>query len=244
MARLALISDTHGNDVALETVLEDIERIGVDEVVCLGDVVLGGPQPRETLERLHGAGIRTALGNSDVVMLEMSPDSPEQLSDYWLEVREWQLGQLEDSHLQLIRDFEPVIELELAGTRLVCFHASPKSCYDLLMPDLEGASLAPFLGVDGADLLAGGHAHVQWTRQIGDATYVNPGSVGLGFGRPGPSQRLDLPPVAEYALVVVDDLGLSIEFRRVPYRFTDVERTTRASGRPHADKWIEQWASW
>ena len=41
--RLALISDIHGNDVAFAAAMADVERVGVDVVVCLGDVAQGGP---------------------------------------------------------------------------------------------------------------------------------------------------------------------------------------------------------
>jgi len=49
--RLALISDQHGNDVAFRVALEDVERLGVEEILCLGDVVQGGTEPA-TVESL------------------------------------------------------------------------------------------------------------------------------------------------------------------------------------------------
>ena len=66
--------------------------------------------------------------------------------------------------------------------RLLLFHGSPRSYDDVLLPELGGEALEPFLGHDAA-LLAGGHTHLQWTRRIGDALYVNPGSVGLSYDR-------------------------------------------------------------
>ena len=55
-ARLALISDQHGNDVAFRAAVEDVEQLGVEEIVCLGDVVQGGVQPAQTLDRLPNLG--------------------------------------------------------------------------------------------------------------------------------------------------------------------------------------------
>ena len=54
--RLALISDQHGNDVAFSAVLADVERLGVEEIVCLGDVVQGGTEPAQTLDRKGAHG--------------------------------------------------------------------------------------------------------------------------------------------------------------------------------------------
>ncbi|HNQ95372.1 MAG: metallophosphoesterase family protein [Anaerolineales bacterium] len=42
--RIAVISDMHGNNLALEAVLADIKRQGTDQLVCLGDAIQGGPQ--------------------------------------------------------------------------------------------------------------------------------------------------------------------------------------------------------
>ena len=75
--RVALISDQHANDVAFRVALEDVERVGVEEVVCLGDVAQGGSQPAETFDRLATLGCETVLGNADALLLEVPADSPE-----------------------------------------------------------------------------------------------------------------------------------------------------------------------
>jgi predicted phosphodiesterase len=48
--RIALISDLHGNEVALTAVLDSIGRAGVDQIVCLGDVATLGPRPGFVLQ--------------------------------------------------------------------------------------------------------------------------------------------------------------------------------------------------
>ena len=176
--RLALISDQHGNDVAFRAALDDVERLGVQEIVCLGDVVQGGTEPAQTLDRLASLGCETVLGNADAFLLEVPADSPEPVTERQLEVREWTLSQLTSSHLEQIRSFAPVVRRELDGGPLLLVHGSPRSYDDVLLPELGGEALEPFLGHD-ATLLAGGHTHLQWTRRIGDALYVNPGSVGI-----------------------------------------------------------------
>ena len=213
-ARLALLSDQHANDVAFRAALADVERLGVDEIVCLGDVAQGGTEPAQTLDRLAALGCETVLGNADAFLLEVPADSPEPVTERQLERREWTLSQLSSSHLEQIRSFAPVVRRELDGVSLLFFHGSPRSYDDVLLPELGGEALEPFLGHDAA-LLAGGHTHLQWTRRIGDALYVNPGSVGLSYDR-----HTD-PPVlrslAEWALVTVSDGAVAVEFRQAPY---------------------------
>ncbi len=51
--KLALIADIHGNLFALDAILEDIRHRQIEQVLCLGDVASGGPQPCEVLQRLR-----------------------------------------------------------------------------------------------------------------------------------------------------------------------------------------------
>jgi predicted phosphodiesterase len=236
--RLALISDQHGNDVAFRATLADVERLGVEEIVCLGDVVQGGAEPAQTLDRLAALGCETVLGNADAFLLEIpADDSPEPITERQLEVRDWTLSQLAPSHLEQIRSFAPVVRRELDGVSLVLFHGSPRSYDDVLLPELGGEALEPFLGHD-AGLLAGGHTHLQWTRRIGDALYVNPGSVGVSYDRhPDPPVPR---PFAEWALVTVADGAVAVEFRQVPYTVEDFRAAAERSGRPYADEFVAQ----
>jgi predicted phosphodiesterase len=237
--RLALISDQHANDVAFRAALEDVERVAVDEIVCLGDTTQGGTQPAQTLDRLASLGCETVLGNADALLLEVPTDSPEPITERLLEVREWTLSQLDAAHLEQIRSFSPVVRRELDGVSLLFFHGSPRSYDDVLLPDLGREALEAFLGHDAA-LLAGGHTHRQWTRRIEDGIYANPGSVGIAYDwhREPPLVRAQ----AEWALVTVADGEVAVEFRHVPYSVEDVRAAASRSGRPHADEWAAQWA--
>jgi predicted phosphodiesterase len=236
--RLALISDQHGNDIALRAALEDVDRLEVEEIVCLGDVVQGGAQPAETIDRLAVHAVETVLGNADAFLLEVPTDSPEPVTERQLEVREWTLSRLRPDQLERIREFKPVVRRELDGVPLLLFHGSPRSYDDVLLPELAGDALEPFLGHDAA-LLAGGHTHLQWTRRIGDALYVNPGSVGISYDRH--QDPPTLRALAEWALVTVADGSVGVEFRQVPYPVEEVLAAALESGRPYADEWAAQW---
>lgn len=237
--RLALLSDQHANDVAFRAALEDVERLGVEELVCLGDVAQGGAEPAQTLDRLASLGCETVFGNADALLLEVPADSPEPITEQLLEVREWTLSQLGPSHLEQIRSFKPVVRRELEGASLCFFHGSPRSYDDVLLPELSGEALEPFLGHD-AQLLAGGHTHLQWTRRIAAGLYVNPGSVGISYDRHAPEPP-DLRPLAEWAFATVEDGAVAVEFRQVPYAVEEVQAAAKRSGRPHADDWAAQW---
>ncbi len=206
---LALVSDIHGNDTALAAVVLELERLGIERVVCLGDAVQGGPQPREVLDRLATLGWPVILGNADDFLLEVQADSPEQITEAQLERRLWTLAQLEPRHLEQMRSFVPTLDIDLdGGLTLRAFHGSPHSYDDVLLPETADAQVEHLLGGSGVDLLAGGHTHLQWTRYVDGALYVNPGSVGLAYDRHDEDPQP--VPVAEYAVVT----GGSVEFRR------------------------------
>jgi predicted phosphodiesterase len=181
----ALLSDIHGDAAALESVLVELRQAGSDHGIVLGDVAQGGDEPVAVLDRLAALGWPVILGNADDFLLEVSADSPEEITAAQLAKREWTLEQLEPRHLEQIRLFHRTYEHE----GLLAFHGSPRSYDDILLPVTEDD--APWRA-EGYALLAGGHTHTQWARRIGDALYVNPGAV------------------PEYAVVT----NTSVEFRR------------------------------
>src|SRR5580704_4189608 len=68
--RIALISDIHGNYLALEHVLEDARAAGVDRFACLGDVATLGPRPGEVVRKLRELQCPVILGNHDDFLLD------------------------------------------------------------------------------------------------------------------------------------------------------------------------------
>jgi len=196
----ALVSDIHGNARALEAVLAELERFGVDDGVVLGDVAQGGEEPAAVLDRLADLGWPVILGNADHFLLEVPTDTNEQITEEQLARRDLSLSQLDQRHLDQIRSFHPTYE----RYGLLAFHGSPRHFEDVLLPDTEDVS--PWQ-VERGGLLAGGHTHFQWTTRIGDAVYVNPGSVGLSVYRWNDRRPLEH---AEYAIVYGD----AVEFRR------------------------------
>lgn len=197
----ALLSDIHGNMRAFDAVLAELSGFGIDDGLVLGDVAQGGDEPAEVLDRLAELDWPVILGNADQFLLDAGI---EDASDDLLAKREWSLAQLDERHLAQIGAFHPTYERD----GLLAFHGSPRNFDDILFPDTDDVS--PWQ-VDGYALLAGGHTHFQWTTRIGDAPYVNPGSVGVPVYRW--NDRRPLEHVADYALVH----DHAVEFRRCAY---------------------------
>jgi predicted phosphodiesterase len=215
--RVALISDLHGNEVALEAVLADIGRHGVDRIVCLGDTATLGPRPEAVLARLRDLGCPCIVGNHDAFMLD-----PELIRSYRetpqivLDSVDWCRDRLSTQDLDFIRSFVPTLDLELgAGARLFLFHGTPRSHMEDLLCTTPPAQLDEMLGGHTATVMACGHTHIQMLRQHRGTLIVNPGSVGLSFEQHVDGKAPTLLPYGEWASVEANDVGVEVRLHRV-----------------------------
>ena len=236
--QIAIISDIHGNDVALDAVLADLERHAVDRVVCLGDAVQGGPQPAQVVSRLRALGCPVVMGNADAWLISgqdsgREPISPERQARMDV-VREWMLSCLTPGDRAFIADFQPTVTIETGvGPRLLCFHGSPASFDDVILPTTPEDAFQRLLGGYGGSILTGGHTHLQQVRRLGDYFFFNPGSVGLAYSHQQEDEaafRVD--PWAEYAVLSAEPGRLGLDFRRVSFDVAELLRAYRAGGHP------------
>jgi predicted phosphodiesterase len=231
--RIALFSDVHGNGVAFRAMLDDLGGQQVDTGVCLGDHAQGGPEPAQTLELLRELGWPAVMGNSDHFLLSFD-FGEEAVTEAQIENAKWSQSQLPDDLLEFHQSFPPTVEVDLEGRMLLAFHATPRSREEIVGPWMEEEEFRePFDGLS-ATVFAGGHTHQQWARRLGDAYYINPGSVGLPVDhlQSGPTRA---EVAAEYAILTVDGPGIGVEFRRVPFDADEVIRSVEESGMPNPE---------
>ncbi len=240
--RIALISDIHGNLFALEAVLASLARAAVDQVVCLGDVVLFGPQPRATLAKIQTLGCPVVMGNTDAWALDPQPHPIRNAeSAFFNAIELWGAAQLTVADQADIRTFQSTVSLALdTETTLLCYHGSPKSYHDHIVATTPNAQIDVLLGEQTARLLAGGHTHAQYVRRYQDKLLLNPGSVGLPYETLADGTTRN-PPWAEYAIVEWQEGNLEVSLRRVPYNIDPLLEAVRTSGMPHGDWWSKDW---
>lgn len=222
--RLALLSDIHGNAIALDAVLADIAALGgADEYWVLGDLVALGPQPVTVLERLQGLPtVRFTRGNTDVYIAtgeRPPPFSADVTADISLlpifeevaQTMAWTQGALAMTGWLPFLDTLP-LEQRLTlpdGTRLLGVHASPgQASGPGIRPDYPQTEIAERIAGCDADLLCVGHTHWPMKVRIGETQVVNLGSVSN-------PQTPDL--CAWYALLEAEPTGYQISHRQVIY---------------------------
>jgi len=215
--RIALFSDVHGNQLALQAVLRDIRALGVDMTAFLGDAATLGPRPREVLHTLKELQCPCIMGNHDEFLLE-----PDLVLRYTsvpviVEAIQWCSEQLTPDDVNFVRSFQRQLEIPLPGERrLLLFHGSPLCHTTDLLATTPPEQLEEQLGPKRADVMAGGHTHIQMLRQHRGIWLVNPGSVGMPFREYVSGARPEIQPYAEYAIVNAQETGIGVELRRVP----------------------------
>jgi putative phosphoesterase len=241
--RVAILSDIHGNLVALEAVLTDLALEPPDQMICLGDVAATGPEPQATIDRLEHTGCRVVMGNTDAWLLDPQPEAGNDEDARRIEAIDfWCAAQLSRANREYLATFQPTVEVELGDdTTLLCFHGSPTSNTDVLLATPPEEELDRLFAGRRAAVMAGGHTHQPMIRRHRGMLIVNPGSVGLPFERGPAAGQVRNPPWAEYALIRWNSGQLGVELRRVPIDSEAVIERALASGMPHAEWWAEGW---
>lgn len=238
--RLALISDVHGNRVALDAVIADGTRHGVDAWWALGDLVAIGPEPVETLERLRDLpGVEFVRGNTDRYVVSGARPAPHaedverdpSLRPLFLSVEAsfaWTRDQMKTADIAWLGALPAQQRTVLRdGTRLLGIHASLRSDDGPgITPALADRELAALLAGADTDVVCGGHTHQATDRQLGATRVINLGSV---------SNPITSDLRASYVIVDDDPGGHRIRHRRVDYDHEAVAARIRASGHPEAE---------
>lgn len=246
--QIAIISDIHGNCLAFDAALADLRRQAIDQIVCLGDAVQGGPQPVEVVARLRDLAGPVVMGNADAWLLSgqetgNEPISPERRIELDA-VREWSLSQLSPADHAFIGAFQPTVSVTAeTGQQLLCFHGSPASFDDVILPSTPAAEFQRLLGGQAASIFTGGHTHLQWLRRLGDGFYFNPGSIDGTHNHEQDDSGFRADAWAEYAVLTLEAGRLGLEFRRVPYDAGALIQIYRSSGRPYADDAAAQYGT-
>jgi putative phosphoesterase len=240
--RLAVISDIHGNTLALQAVLDSIAANPVDRIVCLGDLAVNGYDPAGAIDRIAELNCPVVRGNTDDFLINGFPEAFFAQGDAAIRraFADWTIAQIAPRHRAFLETLAPFTDIDLDGVSVCCYHGSPSSYNDPILPDTPSERLDTwFTGID-APILIGGHTHRQMLRRWNGRTIINPGPVSLTFERLPARQRSNRP-WTEFAIVTSDRGEIQIGFRYLPLDLNALAAAARKSGMPHADWWLKGW---
>ncbi|MFC6827117.1 metallophosphoesterase family protein [Halopelagius fulvigenes] len=207
--RVGVISDVHGNRVALDAVLSEMPD--VDALVNAGDVVGYNPWPAECVEAMRERDVPTVMGNHDRAVASGTAFRFNSMAAAGVE---YARERLDDDALAWLENL-PDERLACDG-RVKLVHGHPEDPDRYTYPDEFSARM---LGDE--DVLVLGHTHVQGHETFDEGVVMNPGSVG---------QPRDGDHRAAYAVVDLDDL--TVEEHRVDYDIEEVVEAVEEAGLP------------
>ena len=181
--RFVVFSDVHGNLPALEAVLADVERRGIADVMCLGDLVGYGPFPNEVAQLVHERGIPTIMGNYDQGIGFSLGDcgcvykTDEQRAEGAVSLA-WTQEVVTDEVKAYLRTLEDHFTLATSAGDLLAVHGSPRRINEYLFADRPESAMARMARDNPFHAILFGHTHLPYVREIGGTAFVNVGSAG------------------------------------------------------------------
>ena len=242
--RIAIISDIHGNFTALQAVLADIKSQNVDEIICLGDTVTLGPQPKEVLNTLKELNCVIIKGNHDAAVVDPELAEEFEITEYLISDLYWCRERLTQEDLKLIDGFKSTHETTLPnGVKVLFFHGSPLSTIDIIQATTEPELLDKYFEGQKATVFIGGHSHIQMYRRYGEKLIINAGSVGNAFKYVyTPGNVPSLLPWAEYTILSQNENALDVDLRRVYFNTDELLKLVSESKLPGTAWWLNQYS--
>lgn len=229
--RYAILGDIHSNWEALSAVLKDADAQGVNEYVCVGDIVGYNASPADCLDKVRELGCATVRGNHD----HYCSHNDESLEDFHplaAAVVDWTRSQLSEEQVTFLRDLRlsrmvggfsivhSTLDMpEKWGYVLDTLDADAHFNYQTTSVCFYGHTHIPVIYEKGPRVTR--HLQPKFKVKLGMRYFVNGGSVG---------QPRDGDPRASY--VIYDVAAKDIEFRRVVYDVAAAQRKIRAVGLP------------
>jgi putative phosphoesterase len=228
MARVAVITDIHGNLPALEAALARIEELDVDAIYCGGDLVGYGPWPNEVCRVLEEREIPTIYGNYDYAIGRDLEDcgcayrDPHDRALGELSIA-WTLEHTDARSKEFMRGLPFDLRFELSGKRVRLVHGSPRKVNEYLFEDKPARTFERIARGADCDVLVFGHTHQPWIHEYADVLFVNCGSVG---------KPKDGDPRGAFAVLEAADTGVSARIERVEYDVAYVAGEVASAGLP------------
>lgn len=184
--KIGIITDVHSNIIALNTVLNEFEKIKVDKIICCGDVIGIGPNPEETIQALiKRKDILLAVrGNHEQYLLKGLPknvhDDGRTMSLEEIDNHEWTHSKLSENSKNFISKFKISNIIEIEGKKIYIVHY-PSNENGIYKKHIKKPTIKQneemFRKID-ADIYIYGHTHTTSINNKNNKWYINSGSLG------------------------------------------------------------------
>lgn len=251
--KYAIISDIHGNNIALQKVIDDAKKNKTDAYIFAGDYCVCAPWPKEVTETLQSMKNTFIVKGNEENYLNIHEGN-----DGQFEISRWCKHQLHPEQIEWLNQLPEQLQIRDEYYNIYITHKSEK-----VIGTVEFDEFGPCLiatknkTIPHEKMLSGindildqnkefvngqgqipkgiyifGHSHIQWHKEIEGHLYINPGSCGL----PLDCEKFGAP----YTLLTIDKNGIRVEERRVKYNVYDlIDKVKRTDQYKEAYVWSE-----
>ena len=235
--KYGIITDIHGNTLALKSILKKFEELKVDKILCAGDIIGIGPEPEETVKMISKLKdkIIAVRGNHEEYFLNelpsKTPDNDIPLSKEEIDCHLWGQNQLSSSSEKFLNDLPEEIVIYDEGKKICILHY-PKDEKKTFKKSIQGPSVEQALDLFSnydADVFIYGHSHAK-------SLIVHQGKCYLNFGSLGCPKDTN---IACAGVLYIDSQGVGFDMLDIEY---DVEKTIKEIKRikyPNYEKILE-----
>ncbi|OPJ61140.1 metallophosphoesterase family protein [Clostridium chromiireducens] len=181
--KVAVLSDIHGNGIALEYAINDLKSLGIKKVIILGDIIMKGPMPLKSLEMLKDKDLEIIAwikGNTDLWL--------EEITDVWIPStrREYELNlyykyakdKLKEEQIVFLKELPLECSININGISILCVHGTPQSIVEALDSSVSEEEIKKAIKGVEEQLILSGHSHTSFIGEVDGKIIFNVGSIG------------------------------------------------------------------
>ncbi|MBZ9626352.1 YfcE family phosphodiesterase [Clostridium sp. FP2] len=216
--KVAVLSDIHGNGIALNYAIRDLKNLGINKLVILGDVVMKGPMPSQVLEMLNDKTLEILAwikGNTDMWFEEVSEtwipssDREKELYSYYKYAKD----SLKEDQILFIEKLPFEYSFVLNGITILCVHGTPQSIVEAIDGSVSEDEIKKAINGVKEQVILCGHSHTSFIGEVDDKKIFNVGSVG---------NSLDEDNRISYGILDFSKKEIKLVNRRISYPINEI----------------------
>lgn len=180
--KVAVLSDIHGNGVALQYAINDLKSLGIKKIIILGDIIMKGPMPSQSLEMLKDKDLEIITwikGNTDLWLEEIKDIIPstkrkKELYSYYKYAKD----NLKEDQILFLKELPLQCSINLNGTSILCVHGTPQSIVEAIDSSVPEEEIKKAIKGVKEQVILSGHSHTSFIGELDDKIIFNVGSIG------------------------------------------------------------------
>ncbi|MCT4598119.1 MAG: metallophosphatase family protein [Vallitalea sp.] len=230
--KIAVMTDAHGNLLALKQVINDIEIEGCTNIYHLGDSIAIGPYPKETLDLLLQNNVVMLMGNHEHYYVSDEDKLKTFIPEHELKHQLWVKSELGTKYIDVIKDLPYILKEKFNGMEVLLQHypldsnIRDNNSFKPICKDQSPNNLTDLFKDSTEKLVFYGHHHPyhDCIVNVSGRRFINPGSLGCSHDN-----------FARYCIAEFFSEGYNITFKKVEYNKQSIVNDMKNSNIPEKE---------